>query len=361
MPEIGLRDGRPLLTFAVLAYNQEPFIRDAIEGALSQTYSPLEIVLSDDCSSDGTFAVMEQMASSYKGPHRVIVNRNPSNFGLGGHVNRIMELSTGELVVIAEGDDISLPERTSLTYEAWEHSGRSMAAIYSDYLLIDESGTLRCNPGERTKEKNGSLFELQRADLREFMSTLTPMINGCTRVWPRRLFRQFGKLPTYLRAEDFVLCFRSLAYGGILHISRPLVKYRRHDKNLSFHTVDHVLDPKSYDEYDAKRSTSLLIRMTAMDTAIHDIRHLRQINKYDPSYLARVEGEARRVRALFALEREMILQGFPGRARIFFEALSRSGPRPTLRLAPQALPRRLYHKLRAVKLMLLRYLRMAPM
>ena len=41
---------RPLISFVVLAYNQESFIREAIEGALTQTYSPLEIVFSDDCS-----------------------------------------------------------------------------------------------------------------------------------------------------------------------------------------------------------------------------------------------------------------------------------------------------------------------
>ena len=43
---------RPLVTFALFAYNQEQYIREAVEGAFSQTYEPLEIILSDDCSSD---------------------------------------------------------------------------------------------------------------------------------------------------------------------------------------------------------------------------------------------------------------------------------------------------------------------
>jgi glycosyltransferase involved in cell wall biosynthesis len=48
---------RPLITFALFAYNQEQFIAEAVQGALSQTYSPLEIILSD-WSADSTFHVM---------------------------------------------------------------------------------------------------------------------------------------------------------------------------------------------------------------------------------------------------------------------------------------------------------------
>ena len=43
--------GAPLVTFALFAYNQERYVREAVEGAFAQTYQPLEIILSDDCSS----------------------------------------------------------------------------------------------------------------------------------------------------------------------------------------------------------------------------------------------------------------------------------------------------------------------
>mgnify|MGYP005853322247 CR=1 FL=1 len=46
---------RPLVTFALFAYNQEQYIREAVEGAFSQTYEPLEMILSEDCSNDRTF------------------------------------------------------------------------------------------------------------------------------------------------------------------------------------------------------------------------------------------------------------------------------------------------------------------
>ena len=92
--ELRTDDERPLVTFALCAYNQERFIREAIEGAFAQTYEPLEIILSDDCSSDRTFEIMQEMAAAYAGAARIKLNRNASNLGIAGHVNRLIELST---------------------------------------------------------------------------------------------------------------------------------------------------------------------------------------------------------------------------------------------------------------------------
>ena len=70
---------QPMVTFALFAYNQEKYIREAVKGAFSQTYEPLEIILSDDCSSDRTFEIMQEMAKAYQGPHRVVARTNRKN------------------------------------------------------------------------------------------------------------------------------------------------------------------------------------------------------------------------------------------------------------------------------------------
>src|SRR6266849_9203349 len=122
---------KPLLTFAIAALNQERFIREAVDAAFAQTYSPLEIILSDDCSEDRPFEIMCEMAKVYRGPHRIVLNRNPIRRSIGVHINRIMEVSQGELILAAAGDDISLPQRAQSTYEAWESSGRKATSIHS--------------------------------------------------------------------------------------------------------------------------------------------------------------------------------------------------------------------------------------
>ena len=135
-------EARPLVSFFVTAYRQEHLVRAAIEGAFAQTYQPLEILLSDDCSPDGTYRVMQAMAAAYAGPHRVILNRNPKNLGITAHVDRIMELTRGEFVVQNAGDDVSAPERTEALVGAWLGSGRRLKAIHSARRRLDEAGGL---------------------------------------------------------------------------------------------------------------------------------------------------------------------------------------------------------------------------
>src|SRR5690554_7860762 len=93
---------RPLVTFALFAYNQEEYIREAVEGAFSQTYEPLEIILSDDCSTDRTFEIMQAMAAEYTGPHEIRVRRNEGNVGVIDHVLKVAKVSKGKLFIVAE-------------------------------------------------------------------------------------------------------------------------------------------------------------------------------------------------------------------------------------------------------------------
>ena len=72
---------RPLLSLLLFAYNQEAYIRDALRGALAQTYSPLQILVSDDASTDGTAAIVAEELAGYRGPHDVEFLQNPENLG----------------------------------------------------------------------------------------------------------------------------------------------------------------------------------------------------------------------------------------------------------------------------------------
>ena len=59
---------RPLVSMTVICYRAERFVREAIEGALAQTYSPLEIIISDDASSDRTFEIIQEAVADYDWP-----------------------------------------------------------------------------------------------------------------------------------------------------------------------------------------------------------------------------------------------------------------------------------------------------
>lgn len=131
---------RPLVTFALFAYNQERYIREAVEGAFAQTYEPLEIILSDDCSTDRTYEIIEELAAKYEGPHKLIVRRSTKNRGLGLHIYDVTNLATGSIIVVAAGDDISLPMRSQTLVALMETEGTQFAA--SCYNKMNDDGTI---------------------------------------------------------------------------------------------------------------------------------------------------------------------------------------------------------------------------
>lgn len=214
---------RPLVTFLVVAYRQEQYIRAAIEGAFSQTYSPLEILLSDDASPDRTFAVMEEMAARYCGAHEIRLNRNGQNRGLGGHLDHLVNLAHGELIVLAAGDDVSLPERVERVWQAYAESGGCAMSIYSSLIMIDERGN--------RLERVGKPPHRAADDLEAYLAVGT--VHGCSHAWHRRVFEVFGPLYPGTMYEDRAIPLRSVLLGEIRYIEEPLVLYRRHSQSIT--------------------------------------------------------------------------------------------------------------------------------
>jgi len=216
----------PLITFALIAYNQENFIREAIEGAFAQTYLPLEIILSDDCSPDRTFEIMQQKAREYRGGHRLVLNRNPRNLGIGGHVNAVTRLATGQLIVAAAGDDISMPTRTEEIAHQYKLSGGTAKSLFSNAVVINEAG-------ERLHLWYTSPPAQEQQTL-EWMSLNTwSVLTGCTHAWSREVFDLMGPISEQIISEDRIVPFRSALLGKLCYIDKPLVHYRKHGGNAS--------------------------------------------------------------------------------------------------------------------------------
>lgn len=217
---------RPLLTFALIAWRQQNFAAEAARGALEQTYAPLQIILSDDCSPDDTFSILRRAADEYRGPNAVIARQTERNLGLTGHINDIMQIARGELVIIAAGDDISLPHRAERIYEAWHQSGGRAHSIFSNATWIDEQGN-PLNPLRKTPIPSEELT------LPAYAARRVPsIVNGATHAWKREIFDIFGPMPPEIGAEDIYLPFRSALLGEIRYTCEPLVLYRRDSGRL---------------------------------------------------------------------------------------------------------------------------------
>jgi glycosyltransferase involved in cell wall biosynthesis len=202
----------------LIVYNQQEYVADAIAGALAQDYPNLEIVISDDASTDQSFAIVERCTRDYRGAHRLIVNRNPANLGIGGNISRAVRLSSGELLFIAAGDDVSRPERVSTVVRHWQQHDRRPELIASYLYDMSQDGTI--------------LGEIRVADLAAYRSLRDwvrspPRVIGAAQAWTRRLFDRFGGIPSGVVGEDMLMAFRAIASGGAVTLPVALVDYRR--------------------------------------------------------------------------------------------------------------------------------------
>jgi|SRR5665213_318765 len=212
---------KPLVTFALLAYKQEKFIREAVEGAFAQTYSPLEIILSDDCSPDQTFEIMQEMAASYRGPHTIHVNRAPANRGLSAQIDAAVRLAKGEWIVVAAGDDISLPNRVD------EHIAIANAHpdAYSSFLAPLPFGGSANN--------RVPLVVNQVIRFPKSLKVYGGGVLGATHAFKSAVWNTFGDLGFGIISEDWVIPFRSSLLGSVVWSDRPGVRYRVHDNSVT--------------------------------------------------------------------------------------------------------------------------------
>jgi glycosyltransferase involved in cell wall biosynthesis len=208
----------PIASLLLIAYNQQATIGEAVAGALAQTYSPLEIVISDDASTDATWAHIQRAVEGYAGPHRVVLNRNAQNLGIGAHLSRLVELSRGELLFVAAGDDVSLPQRCERVVGAWLASNRHLDLIATALTDVDEYGA-----------SHEPITPSDLATYRDAADWLArpPFVVGAAQAWTRRVFERFGPLPPGVVAEDLIMAFRAIVSGGAMTLNEALVRYRR--------------------------------------------------------------------------------------------------------------------------------------
>jgi hypothetical protein len=216
---------RPLVTFALAAYNQKRYIREAIEGAFAQTYEPLEIFLSDDCSTDGTFETMQMMAASYQGPHRVRLNRTPRNVGTLGHALHIGQQALGKLIVMAAGDDVSLAERTASLVTAWQATGAK--ALSSSFHRIGHDG--------RVIEENRSPRSFSNGFEKYFSNPRTKVtVNGASSAIDPFLLSLLPAHDEAILWEDICISFLLNRLGRQLaFVDQPLLLYREHGEAIT--------------------------------------------------------------------------------------------------------------------------------
>lgn len=109
---------RPLVSVFIVTYNSSDFIIDALDSVRKQTYSNIELIVSDDCSTDNTVTLVKKwVASNGCRFSRTEIVEASENHGIPANYNRAVAACRGEWIKMMDGDDLLLPNCISANLE----------------------------------------------------------------------------------------------------------------------------------------------------------------------------------------------------------------------------------------------------
>lgn len=130
----------PLLSVVTITYNHEPYIAKCIEGVLMQKVDfPIEFIIAEDCSTDGTRAICEDYASKYPDLIRLILSEK--NIGAVQNERHAMSLARGRYVALCEGDDYWTDEFKLQKQVGFLESNPEYTICFHD-RMVEKSGEI---------------------------------------------------------------------------------------------------------------------------------------------------------------------------------------------------------------------------
>ena len=219
------------VSLVILSYNQEKYIHDALDSCLNQKGEPIQIIISDDCSSDGTYPILKDVVARYKGKHEVVLIRNTSNFGLIGNFNSAVSLARGSSIVVAAGDDISLQSRVIKSLRILNRDDRTMCVSMGLESINDhgKKNGLKIN----LLGKLSTFIPASQYNLKDLLGNKLKGLSGASRCFRRSAWEYFGPISETCPTEDSTTLLRCLILGVGYAVPTIGVKYRIHDSNLS--------------------------------------------------------------------------------------------------------------------------------
>lgn len=230
-----LKENRnPFVSVIVITYNQEQWVTHAVRSALDQDYPVMEIIVSDDCSTDETWARIEETVASCQQKHPFELIWNDRNLGITGNLTEALKHASGELIVLMAGDDVSMSNRVSKTVEAWLQAGRP-PAVGCSLEVIDEVGELISHHSKKKRFQfdKQKLLGGPESLIQHYRRRGGIIVLGACLAYRADVFSKFGWDLRDCHNEDLLLLGRALLLGGCLVIPDVLVQYRVTGRNIS--------------------------------------------------------------------------------------------------------------------------------
>lgn len=197
-------------------YNGAQYIHEQLQSFVDQTQKPDELVITDDCSTDQTEAIIREFAKT--APFTVNFHRNEKNLGYSGNFNAALMKTTGDLVFLSDQDDVWFQEKIEHMAGVAERNPEALV-VMNDAALTD-----------------GALNEVGLTKVGQIRSVglrVESFVMGCCCAVRRELLDFALPIPEGFRAHDGWLVRIADSLKAKVVDTRVLQYYRRHDSNES--------------------------------------------------------------------------------------------------------------------------------
>ncbi|MHA4894108.1 glycosyltransferase [Pedobacter sp. PWIIR3] len=217
----------PKVSLCIPTYNSEAYLEETLTSIKNQTYTNIEVIIVDNCSTDGTVGIIKEFAEKYNWKYVL----NDENIGAGLNMNKSISFANGELVAVYHSDDIYDPEIVSKSVAFLELNAdcgfvSTLAKLIN--AVGDEQGQLKL-PGS-LKSKNRNIYNFEEI-FSAILDSFVPFLITPTVMVRKSIYDKLGHFKIhgkYKSAGDYEMWLRILKNYPAGIIPEPLIKYRKH-------------------------------------------------------------------------------------------------------------------------------------
>lgn len=204
-----------MVSVIIPTYNRKDTLKRSIDSVLNQTYGNIEVIIVDDCSTDGSF---EYIADVYEEVQNITYIMNDKNIGPGAARNVGVMHAKGEYVAFHDSDDVWMPDKLEKQMKLMKQTDDNVGFVYSSFCGEAQDGSIGVWPPENweNSKKEGDIFS---------WLLLQPMVGAITIVMKKEIFLTVGGFNEELRAlEDYEFSLRVAQRYNILFIEEALAR-----------------------------------------------------------------------------------------------------------------------------------------